>query len=45
MSSARLKMAINQAKAKQHPKAELLLSETYSVCSSTLSFKNDKEIF
>ena len=30
-------MAQNQAKAKKHPKAELLLIEKYSLSSSTLS--------
>ena len=45
ISNARLKLATNQVKAKQHPEAELLLSETYSLCSSTLSSKNDKKIF
>ena len=32
-------MAQNQAKAKKHPKAELLLIEKYSLSSSTLSSK------
>ena len=41
----RLELATIQAEAKQHPEAELLLSETYSHCLSTLSSKNDKEIF
>ena len=30
---------------KQHHEAELFLSETNSLCSSTLSSNNDKEIF
>ena len=33
-------LAKNQANAKQHPKAELLLFETYLHCSSTLSSKH-----
>ena len=37
ISNARLKMVKNQAKAKQYPEAELLLFETYSLFSSTLS--------
>ena len=32
----------NQAKAKQHPEAELLLIENYSLSSSTLSSKNNR---
>ena len=36
------KLAKNQAKAKQHPEAELLLFENYSLSSSTLSFKNKR---
>ena len=35
-------MAKNQAKTKQHIEVELLLSENYSLCSSTLSFKNNR---
>ena len=35
-------MAKNQAKAKQHPEAELLLFENYSHSSSTLSSKNNR---
>ena len=42
MSNARLKLAKNQAKAKQHPKAELLLFENYSLSSSTLSSKSNR---
>ena len=37
-----LKLAKNQAKAKQHPEAELLLFENYSLSFSTLSSKNNK---
>ena len=42
VSNARLKLAKNQAKAKQHPEAELLLFENYSLSSSTLSTKNNR---
>ena len=42
ISNARLKLAENQAKTKQHPEAELLLFENYSLSSSTLSFKNNR---
>ena len=42
VSNARLKLAKNQANAKQHPQAELLLSENYSHSPSTLSSKNIK---
>ena len=35
----RLKLAKKQVKAKQHPEAELLLFENYSLSSSMLSFK------
>ena len=35
ISNARLKLAKNQAKAKQHPEAELLLSENFSFSLST----------
>ena len=41
ISNARLRLSKNQAKVKQHPETELLLSETYSLCSFTLSSKND----
>ena len=44
MSNARLKLAKNQAKAKQHPETELLLFENYSLFSSTLSSKNNRII-
>ena len=37
-----MKFAKNQAKAKQHPEAELLLLRNYSLSSSTLSSKNNK---
>ena len=40
ISNARLKSAKKQAKAKQHPEAELSLFENYSLTSSTLSYKN-----
>ena len=33
ISNARLKLTNNQAKAKQHPEAELLLFENYSLSS------------
>ena len=39
VSSARLKLAKNQAKAKQHSDAELLLLGNYSVSLSALSSK------
>ena len=42
ISNARLKLAENQASAKQHPEAELLLLENYSHSSSTLSPKNNR---
>ena len=37
-----MEFAKNQAKAKQHPEAELLPLKNYSLSSSTLSPKNDK---
>ena len=37
-----VKLAKNQAKAKQHPETELLLFEIYSLSSSTLSSKNSR---
>ena len=40
ISNARLKLAKNQAKAKQHPETELSLFENYSHSSSTLGQKN-----
>ena len=42
ISNARLKMAKNWAKAKQHPEAELSPFENYSLSSSTLSTKTNK---
>ena len=36
-------MAKNQAKAKQHTEAELLIPENYSLSSSTLSPKNNRK--
>ena len=42
ISNTRLNLAKNQAKAKQHPEAELLLSEYYPLSSSTLSSKNNR---
>ena len=41
-SHARLKLAKNQAKAKQYPEVKLLLSENYSLSSFTLSSKNNR---
>ena len=47
-SNTRLKLAKNQANVKQHPvakqplEAELLLFESYSYSSLTLSFKNNR---
>ena len=42
ISNVRLRLPEIQAKAKQHPEAELLLFENYSLSSSTLSYKNNK---
>ena len=42
ISNARLKLAKNQAKAKQHPEAELLLFENYLFSLSKLSYKNKR---
>ena len=42
ISNARLKLAKNQAKAKQHPQAELLLFEYYSLSTPRLSSKNNR---
>ena len=42
ISNARLKLAKNQANAKQHPEAELLIFENYSQSSSMLSSKNNR---
>ena len=41
ISNARLKLAKDQANAKQHPETELLLYENYSLSSSSLSSKNN----
>ena len=41
-SNVKLKLVKNQANAKQHPEAELLLFENYSHSSSTLSSKNNR---
>ena len=43
ISNARLKLAKNQANAKQHPQAELLLFGKYSHSSSMLSSKNNRK--
>ena len=40
-----MKFSKNQAKAKQHPEAELLLLRNSSLSSSTLSSKNNKRYF
>ena len=42
INNAKLKLGKNQAKAKQHPEAELLLFENYSLLSSKLSSKNSR---
>ena len=42
ISNARLKLEKNQANAKQHPEAELLLFENYSHSSFTLSSRNNR---
>ena len=41
MSKTRLKLAKYQPKAKQDPEVELLLSESYSLSSFTLSLKTE----
>ena len=41
ISDARLKLAKNRAKAKQHPQAEFLLFKSYSLFSCTLSSKTN----
>ena len=41
ISNTRLKLVKNQAKAKQHPEAERLLFENYSLSSFMLSFKTN----
>ena len=45
ISNARLKLAKNQANAKQHPEAELLTAEYYSHSSPTLSSNNKRPFF
>ena len=42
ISNARLKLTKNQANAKEHPEAELLLLENYSNSSSKLSSKDNR---
>ena len=42
ISNARLKLGKNQAKAKQHSEAELMLFKNYSLYLSTLSSKNNR---
>ena len=42
VNNTSLKLVKNQAKAKQHPQAEVLLFENYSLSSSILSSKNSK---
>ena len=37
-----MKLVKNQAKAKQHPEAKLLLFENYSLSSFKLSYKNNR---
>ena len=44
ISNARLKLAKNQANAKQHPAAELLLFQNFSHFSSTLSSRHNGHI-
>ena len=43
MSNVRVKLAKNQAAAKQHLEAKLLLIGNYSFSSSTLSSKNNRK--
>ena len=45
ISSAKLKLAKNLAKTKQHSEIELLLFGNYSLSSSTLSFKSNRSYF
>ena len=45
ISNAKLKLAKNQANAKQHLEAELLLFENYSHSSSTLLSKNNRTYY
>ena len=42
ISNAKLKLRKNQANAKQHPEAELLVFENYSHSSPMLSSKNNR---
>ena len=42
IKNAKLKLAKNQANAKQHPEAELLKLKNYSHSSSTLSTKDNR---
>ena len=42
ITNARLQMAKNQANAKQHSEAKLLLFENYTHSSFTLSSKNNR---
>ena len=42
ISNTRLKLAKNQAKPKQNPETEFMLSENYSLCASTLSSKSNR---
>ena len=44
ISNARLKLAKIQAKAKQQPEVELFLFQNYLLSSSTLSYKNNRDI-
>ena len=45
ISNARLKLTKTQAQTRQHPEAEPLLFENYSLSSSTLSSKNDRKYY
>ena len=45
ISNAKLKLAKNQANAKQHSQAELLLFEDHSHSSSTFSSKSDRTCY
>ena len=42
IDNAKLKLAKNQATARQHPEAELLLFENYSLSLSTASSRNNR---
>ena len=44
ISNVKLKLVKNQANAKQHPEAKLLLFENYSHSSSTISSKNNRSL-